>query len=258
MDGEAEEYELALRARDGDREALAALVERTRLRLFALAYAELRHYEDAQDAVAAALLQICLHVQELREPQRVRQWMQSIVRNEARRLRRGSGTALAVPADPEGMAAVAGPSLLRLDIQRALCRLPWDQARALRLYYLADLSTPEIARQMDSPEGTVRSWLHRGRQLLANESVTSLREATLQQASPRAGPAKDRQLTPAGQRVILLSYAEACQLGNDYLGTEHLLLGLLREGEGIAWKVLTQHGDTLDRVRQEVQAVQAG
>ena len=55
MDGEAEEYELALRARDGDRQALAELVERTRLRLFALAYAELRHYEDAQDAVAGAL-----------------------------------------------------------------------------------------------------------------------------------------------------------------------------------------------------------
>ena len=41
-----------IRAREGDREALADLVERTRLRLFALAYAELRHYEDAHDAVA--------------------------------------------------------------------------------------------------------------------------------------------------------------------------------------------------------------
>src|SRR5207253_1191891 len=91
MDRETEEYELALRARNGDRNALAALVDRTRLRLFALAYAELRHYEDAQDAVAAALLQICLHVTELREPERIRAWMHSVVRNEVRRLRRGSG-----------------------------------------------------------------------------------------------------------------------------------------------------------------------
>src|SRR5713101_4957473 len=88
MDREPSEYELAQRARDGHREALAELVERTRLRLFALAYAELRNYEDAQDAVASALLQICLHVAELRQPERIRAWMQSIVRNEVRRLRR--------------------------------------------------------------------------------------------------------------------------------------------------------------------------
>src|SRR5204863_389504 len=88
MNLEPNEYELALRARAGDRDALAELVERTRSRLFALAYAELRHYDDAQDAVAAALVQICRHVDELREPERVRAWMQSIVRNEVRRLRR--------------------------------------------------------------------------------------------------------------------------------------------------------------------------
>src|SRR5438552_7512899 len=88
MEREASEFDLALRARDGDAEALAELVERTRSRLFALAYAELRHYEDAQDAVAAALVQVCRHVDELREPERVRAWMQSIVRNEVHRLRR--------------------------------------------------------------------------------------------------------------------------------------------------------------------------
>jgi hypothetical protein len=88
-------------------------------------------------------------------------------------------------------------------------------------------------------------------------SLSSLRETTLQQASPGATPAKDRQLTPSGERVIALSYSEARQLGNEYLGTEHLLLGLLREGEGRAWKVLTKHGATLDRVRHEVQSMQA-
>src|SRR5262245_18374861 len=89
MDREPDEYELALRARGGDWEALAELVERTRLRLFALAYADLRHYEDAQDAVASALLRICLHVGELREPARVHAWMNAIVRNEIRQMRRG-------------------------------------------------------------------------------------------------------------------------------------------------------------------------
>src|SRR5438132_7423864 len=104
MDRETSEYDLALRAREGDREALAELVERARLRLFALAYAELRHYDDAQDAVATALLQVCLHVKALRDPARIWAWMYSIVRNEARRLRR---TACPTPGNLEGTEAQA-------------------------------------------------------------------------------------------------------------------------------------------------------
>src|SRR5438105_12003589 len=97
MTPEPDEFELALRARAGDQEALAALVEGARRHLFALAHAELRHYDDAQDALASALLQICLHVGELREPEHVRAWMQSIVRNEVRmHQRRGLPETLAV------------------------------------------------------------------------------------------------------------------------------------------------------------------
>src|SRR5438105_8287679 len=120
MDREPNEYELALRARDGDREALAALAELTRLRLFALAYAELRHYEDAQDAVASALLQICLHIRELRQPERIWGWMQRIVLNEAHRLRRGPGSSVESLEEAEPLEESPSMSLLRLDIQRAL------------------------------------------------------------------------------------------------------------------------------------------
>ena len=51
MEREQREYELAIRARDGDQEALAELVEQIRLRLFALAFAQLHHYDDAQDVL---------------------------------------------------------------------------------------------------------------------------------------------------------------------------------------------------------------
>src|SRR5437870_7686407 len=111
MNEELGEYELALLAREGDREALAELVERTRLRLFSLAYAELRHYEDAQDAVAAALLQICRHVCDLREPERIRAWMHRIVRNEARRLRRGLGASMTCLEEAEPRCEDGTPSL---------------------------------------------------------------------------------------------------------------------------------------------------
>src|SRR6266852_8341743 len=167
MDLETSEYELALRAREGNREALAELVERTRLRLFALAYAELRHYEDAQDAVGSALLQICRHVRELREPEHVRAWMQSIVRHEVYRLRRRAGASLVRLEDAPEPVDGAEPSLLRLDIERALRRLPGDQARAIQMYYLDELSTREIGRRLGRAEGTITSWLHRGRRNLA-------------------------------------------------------------------------------------------
>jgi RNA polymerase sigma factor (sigma-70 family) len=169
MNAEPDEYELAVRARDGDADALAELVERTRLGLFTLAYAELRNYEDAQDAVAAALLQICLHVKELREPASIRAWMKRIVRNEVRRLRRGSGNTTERLDEEEPRATDHSPFWLRLDIQRALRRLPAGQAGVIRLFYLADLPIDEIARRLGRPEGTVKSWLHRGRQRLATE-----------------------------------------------------------------------------------------
>jgi ATP-dependent Clp protease ATP-binding subunit ClpC len=59
-------------------------------------------------------------------------------------------------------------------------------------------------------------------------------------------------LTPRAKKVIELAIDEARQLGHNYIGTEHLLLGLLREGEGVASSVLDSFGITLERARAEV------
>jgi ATP-dependent Clp protease ATP-binding subunit ClpC len=69
---------------------------------------------------------------------------------------------------------------------------------------------------------------------------------------------QDMQLTPRAKRVIDLAYDEARQLNNNYIGTEHLLLGLIREGEGLAGRVLSKLGVDLDRTRREVQSLQEG
>lgn len=58
--------------------------------------------------------------------------------------------------------------------------------------------------------------------------------------------------TPRAKRVFELSLREALQLGHNYIGTEHLLLGLLKEGEGVAAQVLTKLGADLSQVRQTV------
>jgi RNA polymerase sigma-70 factor (ECF subfamily) len=189
MDHESDEYELARRARTGDREALSDLVERARLRLFTLAYAELGHYEDAQDAVAAALLRICRHIGELREPQRVRAWMHTVVRNEARRLRHRTGDPTRLEELEEAPLTGAEASLLRLDIELTLRRLPRDQGRAMSLFYLEGLPLRDIARLTGRPEGTIKRWLHLGRRRLATEMEDyAPMEATPTKATTQPAP----------------------------------------------------------------------
>ena len=58
--------------------------------------------------------------------------------------------------------------------------------------------------------------------------------------------------TPGAEKVLELSLREALQLGHNYIGTEHILLGLIREGEGVAAQVLVKLGADLNRVRQQV------
>ena len=58
--------------------------------------------------------------------------------------------------------------------------------------------------------------------------------------------------TPRAKKVLELSLREALQLGHNYIGTEHLLLGLMREGEGIAAQVLIKLGSDLEQMREQV------
>jgi ATP-dependent Clp protease ATP-binding subunit ClpC len=68
----------------------------------------------------------------------------------------------------------------------------------------------------------------------------------------QADPRGHIPFTPRAKKVLELSLREALQLGHNYIGTEHLLLGLIREGEGVASQVLQELGADLNRVRQTV------
>ncbi|GAA0443269.1 hypothetical protein Acor_28150 [Acrocarpospora corrugata] len=61
--------------------------------------------------------------------------------------------------------------------------------------------------------------------------------------------------TPRAKKVLELSLREALQFGHNYIGTEHILLGLIREGEGVAAQVLSQQGADLQRVRDQVMEI---
>jgi RimJ/RimL family protein N-acetyltransferase len=69
-------------------------------------------------------------------------------------------------------------------------------------------------------------------------------------------PSHDMTLTPRAKRVIDLAYDEARNLNNNYIGTEHVFLGLVREEDGLASRVLNKLGVELERARREVMRLQ--
>ena len=76
-------------------------------------------------------------------------------------------------------------------------------------------------------------------------------------ARARQAPSGHIPFTPRSKKVLELSLREALALGHNYIGTEHILLGLLREGEGVGAQVLVQMGADLPRVRARVLAIVA-
>ena len=71
-------------------------------------------------------------------------------------------------------------------------------------------------------------------------------------------PSGNIPFTPRAKKVLELSLREAMQLGDNYIGTEHILLGLIREGEGVAAQVLIKLDGNLNKVRQQVIGMKAG
>jgi ATP-dependent Clp protease ATP-binding subunit ClpC len=89
-------------------------------------------------------------------------------------------------------------------------------------------------------------------------SLGHIRSQTQAQLLPGDGHLRqDILLTPRTKYVVDLAVTEARRLNNTYVGTEHLLLGLIREGEGLAGRILKSVEVDLERMRQEVAAFQA-
>jgi len=88
-------------------------------------------------------------------------------------------------------------------------------------------------------------------------SLDRVRMELEQRANPRdTPPGEERPLSPRSERVIELAYEEARRLHNNYVGTEHLLLALIGEGEGVAARILESLGASLERTRRELAAMQ--
>jgi ATP-dependent Clp protease ATP-binding subunit ClpC len=107
--------------------------------------------------------------------------------------------------------------------------------------------------------------IHEGEGVAAKalESLGISLDAVRQQVEEIIGqgqqaPSGHIPFTPRAKKVLELSRREAAQLGHNYIGTEHILLGLIREGDGVAGQVLVRLGADLNRVRQRVIALLHG
>jgi ATP-dependent Clp protease ATP-binding subunit ClpC len=132
--------------------------------------------------------------------------------------------------------------------------------RARRVVVLAQEEARTLSHDYIGTEHILLGLIHEG-QGVATKALESLEitpEAVRQQVEelvgrgqqpPRAGHIP---FTPRAKKVLELSLREALQLGHNYIGTEHILLGLIREGEGRAAEVLAGLGADLDTVRERV------
>ena len=131
--------------------------------------------------------------------------------------------------------------------------------RARRVLVLAQEEARLLNHNFIGTEHILLGLIHEGEGVAAKalESLGITLEAVREKVEETIGPAGaattgSPPFTPRAKKVLELSLREALQLGHNYIGTEHMLLGVVREGEGVAATVLQSLGADLSRVRQQV------
>jgi ATP-dependent Clp protease ATP-binding subunit ClpC len=131
--------------------------------------------------------------------------------------------------------------------------------RARRVLVLAQEEARLLGHDFIGTEHILLGLTHEGDSLAAQalELLGISLESVRTKVEETAGPASGRTVhsppfTPGAKKVCELSFREALQLGHDYIGPEHILLGLIREGKGVAAQVLLGLGVDLQQVRATV------
>src|SRR5579875_3426369 len=193
-------------------------------------------------------------------------------------------------ARPGGILGAPGPAPVRRVVRARPCRLRvLDQGsrtvrdhpgseprrrrsvferftdRARRVLVLAQEEARMLNHSFIGTEHILLGLIHEGEGVAAKalESLGITLEAVREKVEETIGmagsaPSGSPPFTPRAKKVLELSLREALQLGHSYIGTEHMLLGLVREGEGVAAQVLVSLGADLSRVRNQVIQLMSG
>jgi len=137
--------------------------------------------------------------------------------------------------------------------------------RARRVVVLAQEEARHLNHNYIGTEHILLGLIHEGEGVAAQalETLDISLEAVRGEVTEIVGrgaeqPSGHIPFTPRAKKVLELSLREALGLGHNYIGTEHILLGLIREGQGVAAQVLVKLGASHDRVRQAVIQLLAG
>lgn len=203
----------------------------------------------AEDLTSAVFLRALRWLEQGRSQESVRGWLYATARSLIADYWREHAQLALLPleaAEETPMPAEASETQmqsLQARIQRLLDGLPARERDILTLRYFQGYSAAEVGEVLGISANHVRVLQFR-----------ALRRAALLEAEERSGPmtAPSLPYNEAAQRVLEYTKDEARSFNHNYMGTEHLLLGLLREGSAPGAALLTQHGITLEKMRSGI------
>ena len=164
-------HELARQCLAGDAESLRGFVGRFQNLVFSLCLQMMRHRQDAEDVAQESIVRAVRHLAKWDQSRPIEPWLMGIAANRCRTaLERRNRRPVVMESLPEpestGHPQSGG---IGEEVQRAVDTLRDDYRQCFTLFHVQQLSVQEISDLMHVPTGTVKTWLHRARKILADE-----------------------------------------------------------------------------------------
>ncbi|MGE6259989.1 sigma-70 family RNA polymerase sigma factor [Heyndrickxia sporothermodurans] len=167
------EQKLIKKAKKGDGKAFEELISRYQDQLYRTAYIYVQNKEDALDTIQEAVYKAYLSLENLKEPKYFKSWLMRILINCAYELLRTKKKVISIQNESKLLAFEAADNTYlsdqSMDLKAAIQQLEENYQKVIILYYYHDLSIHQIAWNMEIPEGTVKSYLHRARKALKKQ-----------------------------------------------------------------------------------------
>lgn len=167
-DSDASLVERCLRGEDS---AMRLFVQKHQSAVFGLCFRMLRHRQDAEDVAQEIFLRVFRALDRWDPTRPLRPWLMKIAANRCRTALQNRSRRRSVPLQSEQQVASPGESdsggELAEELEQALQTLREEYRLCFVLYYGQELSVAEVSEVLDCPEGTIKTWLHRARRLLA-------------------------------------------------------------------------------------------
>jgi RNA polymerase sigma-70 factor (TIGR02954 family) len=154
------EEELVIAAQSGDKEAFYKLMSLYSKSLYKIAYSYLESQQEALEAVQETTCRAFVKLRKVKQPQYFKTWVTKVVINYCiDELKRGKKL---TELNTEEQIEDTTSRVDNLDLEAAINKLDSRYKQVIVLKYFQDMTTEDIANVLERPEGTIKTWLHRG------------------------------------------------------------------------------------------------